>query len=726
MTATREKKYLAHIRKSSDGKEILDEQTVAEHLVETAKRAEQFAAVFGAKDLGYCAGILHDIGKYSDKFQRRIRGGSEMVDHATAGAQLCWKRGGLYTLVAYGIAGHHAGLPDTGSQGDLGSDRTMLGRMKKKLEDCSAYEREIQVPSVENPPFMPGCEENYGFFLSVMARMLFSCLVDADFLDTEYFMQGKKTERDSGDSMEILFERLKIHVAEWMENKDLTTINGRRTEILTHCLSMGEEERGLFRLTVPTGGGKTVASLSFALRHAVKHGMKRVIYVVPYTSIIEQNARVFADICGEQNVLENHCNVDYTVSEELKPMQLAAENWDKPVVVTTSVQFFESLFSNKASKCRKLHNIADSVIIFDEAQMLPTNYLKPCVAVMEQLIRYYKSTLVLCTATQPALEKLFVDEFKEAKELCPRMEEQFSFFRRAKIQDMGQVETEELGKILMEQSSALCILNTRKTAQRLYELVKGDGVFHLSTSMYPVHRRRVLTEIRKRLTAGERCIVISTSLVEAGVDLDFQTVYRQLAGVDSIIQAAGRCNREGIHRLEDSVTWVFRLAEKEWMPGQRQQMSMTEILLKEGKALECPETIQEYFSGLYHLRREELDKKRILERFKQTGYFEFATAALEFKFIENDAVSILIPLEERASQVAAELRTQGFTRQRMREAGQFCVDVYRTILEKLQAAGAVSALSTDAEDFFVLTDMDRYDEKIGLRLDVEMGEAVIF
>lgn len=540
-------KYLAHINGERE------EQSLKEHLENTAALCGKFAEHFGAYDWGYCCGLLHDIGKYSQKFQERIRGSEIKVDHATAGAKLCWDQKGMYSFLSYCIAGHHAGLPDTGGESDTGSRGSMMGRTKKKIEDYRAYATEINVPILHTPPFQPVKKENLDFFFSMFIRMLYSCLVNADFLDTEFFMNGRKTIRDSGESIGVLCEKLERYISNWLANEEINTINGRRTEILKHCLESGKKEQGLFRLTVPTGGGKTIASLAFALRHAKEHHMDRVIYVIPYTSIIEQNAKVFSDILGAENVLENHCNVDYESSEELKPMQLAAENWDKPVIVTTNVQFFESLFSNKSSKCRKLHNIANSVVVFDEAQMLPNDYLKPCIAAIEQLLRYYRSTIVLCTATQPALKGILAEDIT-ATELCPRMEEQFRFFKRVSLKNLGKISEDELIRKLKTQQQALCILNTKKWAQKIYQKIKEDGVYHLSTSMYPVHRKRVLNEIRKRLKNGQKCVVISTSLVEAGVDLDFHTVYRQLAGVDSIIQAAGRCNREGKHSAEESFT----------------------------------------------------------------------------------------------------------------------------------------------------------------------------
>ena len=480
--------YLAH--KREDG----ITQSLKEHLENTAQLAGKFAKEFDAYDWGYCAGMLHDIGKYSDEFQERINGSNKKVDHSTAGAQLCWSKKGLYQFLSYCIAGHHAGLPDTGGKCDAGGDGSLYGRLNKKIKDYGKYQQEIAIPRLDTAPFMPVEGEDFSFAVSMLVRMVYSCLVDADFLDTENFMKGGIQERESGEPIPVLEKRLQDFVSDWLNNKEQDNVNGRRSEILRNCIEKGNEERGLFRLTVPTGGGKTVSSLAFALKHAVQHGMKRIIYVIPYTSIIEQNAKVFRDILGEQNVLESHCNVDYEATEELRPMQLAAENWDKPVIVTTNVSFFESLFSNKSSQCRKLHNIANSVIIFDEAQMLPNDYLKPCITVMEQLIRHYKSTVVLCTATQPALQNLFFKGMT-ATELCPRMEEQFRFFKRAILKNLGRITEEQLIQKLEKEQQVLCILNTKKKAQKVYQCLQGDGVYHLSTSMYPKHRRRVLEKM---------------------------------------------------------------------------------------------------------------------------------------------------------------------------------------------------------------------------------------
>lgn len=702
------------------------EQLVREHLQGTAELAAEFAEKFGKADWGYCCGLLHDIGKYSGEFQTKIRENPDLrVDHSTAGAKVCNELGGYYQCMTYCIAGHHAGLPDLGRRGLPSS---LCDRLDKKICDYSAYKSEIKIPELKTMPFDPAQVTDPNFSLAAFIRMLYSCLVDADFPDTERFMKDGVVERDSGESMEMLFHKLQDHVADWLKNNDNMTINGRRSEILRNCLEQGKSPKGLFQLTVPTGGGKTVASLAFALRHAVEHHLDRVIYVIPYTSIIEQNAQVFREILGSENVLENHSNVDYEDSEEFKPLQLAAENWDKPVVVTTNVQFFESLYANKSSKCRKLHNIVNSVIIFDEAQMLPANYLKPCMVMIEELLQQYGISIVLCTATQPALQQ-FLPEKYVARELCPRRDEQFRFFERVTYQNIDTVTEEEMVEKLQQEQQALCIVNTRKRAQKLYERLKGKGVYHLSTSMYPAHRRRVLTAIRKRLKDKKRCIVISTSLVEAGVDLDFASVYRELAGVDSIIQAAGRCNRNGERVKEESVVHIFQWKDREIVPGQRQQIDTTKNLLTEGRNITELKTITEYFYRLYYIKGDSLDKKHILELFKDRDY-HFATAAREFKLIEENTVTVYINREPEADALLQEIRQKGMTRSLMRKAGQYCVNVYRgegtqeRLFEKMYRAGMLREVVDGAQDFYELIDKKQYQEDTGLKLDVEFGNMM--
>lgn len=712
-------RYIAH----KDGER---EQSIKEHLEGTAERAGEFAEKFGKKEWGYCCGMLHDIGKYSEEFQRKIQEDTnDRVDHATAGAQVCKERGGYYSILSYCIAGHHAGLPD---YGNTAMSSSLCGRWKKRICDYHAYKDEIKIPKLDTDPIVFSKDRNMDFALGTFIRMLYSCLVDADFLDTESFMKNGDTGRNSGESMETLQNRLEKHISEWLKNTDTDTINGRRTEILKNCIKEGKQKEGIFRLTVPTGGGKTLASLAFALEHAVKNHKDRIIYVIPYTSIIEQNAQVFREILGEDNVLENHCNVDYESSEEFKPMQLASENWDKPVVVTTNVQFFESLFANKSSKCRKLHNIANSVVILDEAQMLPMDYLKPCTAMLQELVDGYRTSIVLCTATQPTLDAFF-RENALIKELCPRMEEQFQFFQRVNYQNLGKIRWDDLLEKLKRENNALCIVNTKKAAQMIYKEIDGEGIYHLSTSMYPKHRKRVLKKIRERLKNNEKCIVISTSLVEAGVDLDFARVYRQIAGLDSMIQAAGRCNREGKRKLSDSMVYIFDLEESYPVQSQRQQMDVSKGILQDYADIADLKAITDYFTRLYHYRGTSLDKKKIMDEFQKMEC-NFAKVAKEFRLIEENTRMIFINREPEADELLQELRIKGVTRERMWKAGQYCIQVYdnekseNSFFDKLNGAGMLKPISEEMQDFYELAAGEQYSEEYGLDFSLEDGMAL--
>lgn len=709
--------YLAHITEDKT-----KEQGIAAHLTETAQLSGDFAQAFACREWGYGCGYLHDIGKYSDKFQQRLRGGA-MTDHATAGARELYDRKNY--IGAYVISGHHSGLLDGGSSADIGGEATLKGRMNKTLEDYKAFQSEIRIPEFPAIPLKPIGEG--GFSLSFFIRMLFSCLVDADFLDTEQFMHGESIKRRGFDSISSLYERLFGHVKTWLENEDTETVNGRRTMILKACLEAGTWSRGLYQLTVPTGGGKTISSLAFGLLHAKKHNMDRIIYVIPYTSIIEQNAQIFKDILGEANVLEDHCNVVFKDSVELKPIQLASENWDCPIVVTTNVQFFESLFANKTSKCRKLHNIANSVIIFDEAQMLPVNYLEPCIKAISELVYNYRSTAVLCTATQPSLKTLFPQQIK-IKEICPEVKGQYEFFRRMVLENAGELSEEQLVQRLRKEKQVLCILNSRGRVQEVYQALKDKGeAIHLSTFMYPKHRKHLLKTIRERLKNGMPCRLISTSLVEAGVDFDFQTVYRELAGVDSVIQAAGRCNREGKRHREDCRTIIFTLEKNEGIHNPstlKLPIKVAEQIVEEYEDITSLEAIESYFSRLYHFKGEGLDAKKIvgqLEDGRRTYLFPFASVAKQFRLIENDTRTILIDKEPEAKEIVDRILRGEHSRQLMRDAGQYCVNIYEEDFEKLNGAGR---LETIPMELYILRNKEQYTEETGLEIQVERGEAV--
>ncbi|MDD3244491.1 MAG: CRISPR-associated helicase Cas3', partial [Eubacteriales bacterium] len=553
--------YLAHI--APDGRE----QTLFDHLEGVAALAAEFAAAFvvafDAEENGSRMGMLHDDGKYSDAFQRRVRGSPERVGHSTAGAFEAAQARDL--LAAFCIAGHHSGLPDGGTQGDTPDKGTLLGRLKraqlKQIEDYSAFHTEVKVSPAQPPQWAAHMQATAFFY----TRMLFSCLVDADFLDTEAFMQGTQSQRGGFPALEAYRILLREHIVPWLKSP-AGALGEKRSEILRAVLAAAPQPPGLFTFTAPTGSGKTLASMAFALKHAAAHGLRRVIYVIPYCSIIEQTYRVFEDVFGAGTVVAHYADVDYGTDENRADAQrdhryLAAENWDAPVIVTTTVQFFESLFANRPSRCRKLHNLAGSVLIFDEAQMLPISCLRPCVAAISELVKNYGCTAVLCTATQPALGRLF--EEKENLpgvvpfELCPRREALYEQFRRVRYETLGKLSDDALAQRLSALEQVLCIVNRRDQAQALFALLPEEGRFHLSTTLCPAHRREKLDAIRQRLKNGLPCRVVSTSLVEAGVDVDFPVVYRALAGLDSVIQAGGRCNREGVPGVINGTVYIF-------------------------------------------------------------------------------------------------------------------------------------------------------------------------
>lgn len=678
--------YYAHIRWDDRGAAIAS-QTVAEHLSGTAALSRAFAEAFGAGDDGELIGLLHDLGKCTDGFQNRLLRDGPRVDHATAGAVACSKYYGRFEDAAC-IAGHHSGLPDFGNvRTDCAGDATLYGRLKKGiaeqyLESCG--ESGMTLPDLPRAAAQPD-----RLCASFRTRMLYSCLVDADFLDTEHFMDGDRG-RGGYDDIPTLLARLEKYIAPWQNPQN--ELNRLRCDILNTCLEAGAKAKGLYTLTVPTGGGKTVASLAFALRHAAVHGMQRVIYVIPYTSIIEQNAAVFRDILGAANVLEHHCGVQLDLSDGAPPEEvrraLAAENWDIPVVVTTAVQLFESLYANRSSRCRKLHNLANSVIVFDEAQMLPLPHLRPCVAAMASLTAQFRSTVVLCTATQPSLGDLLAAYAPgwPVEELCP-------------------------------QTAAL------------YELLPREGSFHLSTLMIPAQRQAFLHKIQERLRRGEVCRVVSTSLIEAGVDVDFPLVYREMAGLDSILQAAGRCNREGKRPIDESVVTIFERTEP---PPTlfRQAIGAAVEALHGGRDPGAPETMARYFCSLRSLKGDALDKNGVIRAFTEgvSGCdMPFQTVAESFHLIESNTHTVYVPFDE-GSALIERLAAGECSRALYRALGRYAVSVYEPHFQALYAAGAILTaqdVPTLDSGSAILRDMSLYSETMGLTLEPETGKALM-
>lgn len=711
--------YLAHI--SEDGRK----QAIKAHLDGTAELCRRFAAPFGAGELAWMVGQAHDIGKYSELFQRRIRKEDVAADHSTAGAQQAAAI--LGPPAAYCIAGHHGGLPDGGAKTDIPGQPTLCGRLKKQVPPYDAFSAEVSLSPVQ--PQLPLVMGRGGFTVSFWIRMLYSCLVDADYLDTEAFMQGAAPPRGRALETGGLLARLEAYIKPWWDAK--TALNRARCEILRACLDAGALPPGLFTLTVPTGGGKTVSSLAFALRHAKTHEKRRIVYVIPFTSIIEQTADEFRRILGDENVLEHHSNADYDDTEdsdeEARRKKLATENWDMPVVVTTAVQFFESLFACKPSRCRKLHNLADSVIIFDEAQTIPLPYLKPCVRAIAELTVNYGASCVLCTATQPALEPLFreVSPTLAFREIAPPVDP--SVFRRVTYSQTGRLSDQELAGRLNGHTQVLCIVGTRKQAQSVYDLLDEEGSFHLSTLMTPNHRRHVLAEIRQRLLNEKPCRVISTSLIEAGVDVDFPVVYRAEAGLDSEIQAAGRCNRNGKNSAESSLVYLFQPDEKytaQLPHAMKRPLEVARQVTRDCAALDAPETIRKYFTALYQYAGPMLDQKGIvadLEAGAQNASYPFRSVGESFRLIESGTRTVLIPRSENARLLADRLQKGERSRTLLRQAARESVNIYPPHFEALHAGGALEILD---ENISILTNMTLYSEQTGLALLADSGAGI--
>ena len=710
-----DKKFYAHTRPiNENGVERTEYQLLSDHERGVGTLCGQFAEAFGAQAEGHEVGVHHDDGKATAAFQHRLLDNGPKVDHATAGAQNIMLSNNL--LLAACVMGHHSGLPDFGSTKDPLGAPTFTGRIKKwGTPAIPPLDPDYPIPPVrlpQRPVTRPSLSESF------RTRMLYSCLVDADYLDTEQFMQGDMP-RGTGDSLETLLTRLQTRLNEW--DNPTSELNKLRQHILQACVSAAANPKGIYTLTVPTGGGKTTSSLAFALHHAVEHGMKRVIYVVPYTSIIEQNADVFAKVLGAENVLEHHSQVEFADDGEETPeayrKRLACENWDAPVVVTTAVQFFESLYAAKTSKCRKLHNIANSVVIFDEAQTIPVPFLMPCVSAIGELVQHYGVTAVLCTATQPALGRLFkqLAPTLVQREIAPDPDGLFDDFRRVSFQREGVFTPEELAGRLAEAEQVLCIVNTRKRAQQVYEGLPEEGRFHLSTLMIPTDREETLNVIRARLRNGQVCRVVSTSLVEAGVDVDFPSVWRELAGLDSILQAAGRCNREGKRSAAESVVHVF---EAEGTPPHSmiQQREATTKVMGEFEEINTRPAIRAYFDRLLWVKGDDaLDARQILNGERACTFRKTAEA---FRLIDADTCTVYVPNEGNAEDIA-QLRAGLYSRALIRRLGRSSVNVYQNEYKNLVFAGIVEDHQEDG--FGILIQPDAYKPKCGLSTEAGDG-----
>ena len=740
--------YYAH---SAENQPHARWQTFADHAHKVGEMAAAFAAAFGAQEIARYTGELHDLGKYSPAFQERLHSSSKPVDHTTAGARIAIERWGnvIGKLMAFCIAGHHAGLANGSGEGDNRS--TLKQRLALQFgADIPAldnlWQQEIKLPETLSAPPLKADVHHPFFSYAFFTRMLYSCLVDADYLDTEAFysnLENKTVERGGYPDLNALqhnfnqfinnFRRRIAQAPEQTEaEKRNAALNRLRSEILDHAVEQAVQPQGLFTLTVPTGGGKTFTSMAFALEHAKRHDMRRVIYVIPFTSIIEQNAaefrKAFGEL-GEQAVLEHHSTFDdgKLQNEATKDkLRLASENWDAPIVVTTAVQFFESLFADRSSRCRKLHNIAGSVIILDEAQMLPLNLLLPIMQAIKELAQNYHCSVVMCTATQPAVqaENGFYRGFENVREIAPKPTALFDKLRRTTVQHIGTQTDADLLAKLAEHRQMLVIVNNRRHARSLYDQAKHlDGTFHLTTLMCAKHRSQKLDEIRGRLKNGESCRVIATSLIEAGVDVDFPLVMRAEAGLDSVAQAAGRCNREGKRLSENSFVWIFA-PEDGWKnpPELAFQAGVMRVITRHhADDLLSTTAITAYFRELYALKGRELDKENILQKHSKAAKsldFPFQTIADKFRIIKSPMLPLIIPFDSKAEKLMDALRHADHIGGLLRELQPYTVQIYEKDLAALYKDRLIEQVNeqTFGKQFYALSGkLNVYDEA-GLKM----------
>lgn len=718
-----------------DGRPPSDWQSLREHLESAARLAESHAQPFDAGDWGKLAGLWHDLGKYQPEFQAYLRGEGQGVEHAVHGALLAQEtgaslRGGLLPLV-FVIAGHHAGLANltSGDQGGPSPLRERLRRGRGFLTPLMPHVpedlRRIDLPTLPKR-FRPSHklgrieQEDLRRGLELWIRFLFSALVDSDFLDTERFLRGEERRwlAAAFDDLPTLRARLDVHVDDLAAGAEPTEVNRTRAEVLEACRQKAEEPPGLFSLSVPTGGGKTLASMAFALRHAECHGLRRVIAVIPYTSIIEQNAAVYRRALGANHVIEHHSNLD--PRKEDRRNKLASENWDAPVIVTTAVQFFESCFANRSSRCRKLHNVAKSVIVLDEVQTLPPAFLSPILELLRELRDHYGCTIVLSTATQPALRKRdetgrgLADGLEGVREIVAdpsELAQRLHRFETAWPDPDAQPTTwPELAETLQQHDRVLAVVHQRRDARDLARLLPERGLFHLSALMCAAHRSAILEQVMVALANGERCRLVATQLVEAGVDVDFPWVYRALAGVDSIIQAGGRCNREGAPTPGRLV--IFRAPTKPPPGTPKIGLETTLSLLRHhgGRIdLDDPSQVTTYFDMLYAKR--DLDQRGIQA---ERAQLNFATVARKFRLIEDYHQPILVSYGESAERLEHYRAEPG--RDTLRALQPYLVNVTPRQVEQLRKDAALDEVH-DTVLVLMPGVQHLYDPRYGLVLD---------
>ena len=720
-----ERLIISHVRESD--KEI---QTNDKHQQGVAKMAESFAAEFCMGDFGKVMGLLHDKGKEQSEWQKYIQGVTgykpeyayvkKGPHHAYVGAVIAKKLyPSIYPLIAQPIAGHHRGLYDYSDYEE---------EIKRLIPNDVTIGDKIQCSSMKLP-----MTEFWKEDLHHLIRMLFSCLVDADSLDTEQFLNPEQSKlRGCCTSIQELLKMMESHLQTLRMTALDTEVNQIRNYVQDQCVKESQGGMGFYSLTVPTGGGKTLASVLWALQHAVKNNLQRIIIAIPYTSIIVQTAATLKNIFGEDNVLEHHSNVnpEDTKDKELRErLQLSTENWDYPIIVTTNVQLFESLFSNKRSACRKLHNIVNSVIILDEVQTLPLCFYKPIVHTLNTLKRVFGSSILFTTASQPILSGRIVganpnasfDALQSVHEIIPQESQLHDKLRRVELQFLeGAMTYDNMAEELSKYQRVLCIVNTRRDAKELYDRLPKEGIcLHLSRMMCPAHVSSTIQRIKEALHShsSQPIRVIATQLIEAGVDIDFPVVFRQEAGLDSILQAAGRCNREG--KYKKCTTYVFSLGKEHPLPiGYITQTNNARLNMGRNLDWFAPETMKSYFEQLY-CRVPSFDQTIIngvrysMEDLLYKKETEFEKAADVFRLIDDQTTSVIINWGD-SLYYYQHLISQGPSYVLMKKLAQYSVNIRKRDFEMFQS---IDAINNPYENIFAITNSDFYKTDTGLLLN---------
>lgn len=711
--------YIGHT--SDDGRK----QLLLDHLNGTSKLCRENANEFWA-DIAKFVGQIHDIGKYTSGFQKRINGAENIrVEHAICGAKEVAKAPpkSYVPMIEYCVAGHHSGLPDGGTKVDGEEDSTLHGRMKRKTGDYSAYENEVKLEypkdnlrelfDVSNQREII---ERYSFF----TRYLFSCLTDADFIDTERFVTPNTDRGIDGD-----FQKAYEKVCEKLNSfKIETKLQESRSIIQEQVYKSVESNANVYTLNMPTGSGKTLCSIRAALKTAIENEKKRIIYVIPYVSIIEQTAKVFEDIFGDViPVLQHHSNYDFDddknedeneiTSEKLKR---SCENWDAKLIVTTNIQFFESLYHYKGRRLRKLHNLADSVIIFDEIHMLPIDYIQPCLRAIGYVTKYLNSTAILMSATMPNYDK-FMERYMSGVKIENAVKDTslFNVFDKCRYEYIGKCELASLAEKAQEYDNALIIVNKRKTARELYDMCSGNK-YHLSTYMTPLHRSEIIAKIKEDIKNGINTTVISTSLIEAGVDLDFKAVFREIAGIDNILQSGGRCNREG--KMDMGDVFVFETDGGNYQTKKKSDIiiraNITRNLFEEFENISTDKCIKEYYGRLLNYKEKKIEENTItaiMGNDLRIDGIPFRTYAESFNFIDNQVIGIVIPCDENRGLIK-ELKDGKLSVKRNLQ--RYSASVNKDEFKELFQIGIIETLDCGV---CILANTDYYKSDVGLTLE---------